>query len=46
MRLKSYIENIPEYQLAKRTPDFEDPVIILEEICSLDTLLKEKLFDK
>jgi len=48
MRLKSYIENIPEYQLAKRAQefDFEAPVIILEGMCFLDTILMEKLFGK
>lgn len=46
MRLKSYIENIPEYQLAKRSEefDFEAPVIILEGMCFLDTILTKKLF--
>ena len=46
MRLKSYIENIPEYQLAKRAQefDFEAPIIILEGMCFLDTILMQKLF--
>ncbi len=48
MKLKSYIENIPEYQLAKRAQefDFEAPVIILEGMCFLDTILMDKLFGK
>jgi hypothetical protein len=48
MRLKSYIENIPEYILAKRGQefDFEAPVIVLEGMCFLDTVLMEKLFGK
>lgn len=48
MKLKSYIENIPEYLLAKRSQefDFEAPVIILEGMCFLDTVLLEKLFGK
>lgn len=48
MRLKSYVENIPEYQLAKRALefDFEAPVIILEGMCFLDTILMQKLFGK
>ncbi|MBS1495115.1 MAG: hypothetical protein JST55_16535 [Bacteroidetes bacterium] len=46
MRLKAYIENIPEFQLAKRSQefDFETPVIILESMCFLDTILTPKLF--
>jgi hypothetical protein len=48
MRLKAYIANIPEYQLATRAQefDFEAPVIILEGMCFLDTVLMEKLFGK
>jgi hypothetical protein len=48
MRLKAYIQNIPEYQLAQRAQefDFEAPVIVLEGMCFLDTVLMEKLFGK
>lgn len=46
MKLRAYIENIPEYQLAKRAEefDFEAPVIMLEGMCFLDTVLLPKLF--
>ena len=46
MRLKSYIENIPEYQLAKRSQefDYEAPIIMLEGMCFLDEILMKKLF--
>ena len=46
MRLKSYVGNIPEYLLAINSPefDFEAPVIILEGMCFLDTVLMQKLF--
>lgn len=46
MRLKSYIENIPEYQLAKASQefDYEAPIIILEGMCFLDEILMKMLF--
>jgi len=46
MRLIAYIGNIPEYMLARRSDefDFEAPVIILEGMCFLDTILLPKLF--
>jgi len=47
MRLSPYVQNIPEYKLASLKPDefdFEAPVIILEGMCFLDTILMQKLF--
>ena len=46
MRLQSYVQNIPEYQLAKRSQefDYEAPVIILEGMCFMDEVLMKKLF--
>jgi hypothetical protein len=48
MRLKSYIDNIPDYQLARAAQefDFEAPIIILEGMCFLDTVLMQKLFGR
>lgn len=59
MRLKAYIDNIPDYRLARKALetlraqgggedqskfDFEAPIIILEGMCFLDTVLSPKLF--
>ena len=50
MRLKAYIENIPDYQLAKRNQrdkdefDFKAPIVVLEGMCFLDTVLSQRLF--
>ncbi|MFZ4589838.1 MAG: hypothetical protein ACOYN6_02490 [Ignavibacteria bacterium] len=47
MRLQNYIITIPEYQLAKKSQEFDfvAPMIILEGMCYLDTILMNKLFD-
>ena len=46
MKLMNYLESIPEYQQALREEqfDFEMPIIILEGMCFLDTVLMNKLF--
>lgn len=46
MRLSTYIMTIPEYQLAKKAEEFDfvAPMIILEGMCYLDTILMNKLF--
>jgi hypothetical protein len=48
MHLKSYVVNIPDYQVAKGALefDFEAPIIILEGMCFLDTVLMSLLFGK
>jgi len=49
MSLAPYVQNIPEYKMAASRPeefDFEAPVIVLEGMCFLDTILMEKLFGK
>ncbi len=46
MRLKSYVSNLPDYLLANNSSDFdfEAPVIVLEGMCFLDTVLLPRLF--
>lgn len=46
MRLKSYVSNLPDYLVANSSSDFdfEAPVIILEGMCFLDTVLLPRLF--
>jgi len=46
MKLMNYLQSIPEYQQATREDqfDFEMPIIILEGMCFLDTVLMNKLF--
>ena len=46
MKLTPYVQNLPDFQLAKRATefDFEAPLIILEGMCFLDTVLMPKLF--
>jgi hypothetical protein len=46
MPLVSYVNNIPEYILARdgQDFDFEAPVIILEGMCFLDEVLMKKIF--
>jgi hypothetical protein len=54
MGLQAYVNNIPEYQLAltakRANPDrpfeFAAPIIILEGMCFLDTILMPKLFPR
>jgi hypothetical protein len=47
MRLTPYVQNLPEFQLAAKQGadfDYEAPLIILEGMCFLDTILDKKLF--
>lgn len=47
MRLTPYVQNLPEFQLAMKRGaefDFEAPLIVLEGMCFLDTVLDKKLF--
>jgi hypothetical protein len=46
MKLMNYLQSIPEYQDASKGDqfDFEMPIIILEGMCFLDTVLMNKLF--
>jgi len=48
MNLVPYVKNLPEYQLAQRgtTFDFEAPLIILEGMCFMDTVLMPRLMKK
>jgi hypothetical protein len=47
MRLTPYVQNLPEFQLAVKQGadfDYEAPLIVLEGMCFLDTILDKKLF--
>ena len=46
MKLMNYLRSIPEYDKALRAEefDFEMPIIIIEGMCFLDTVLMKKLF--